>query len=183
MVYKDKKPFFCTHCHGIFSRSFSLKRHTCIETMRVHNPDQKSYRSVLNVGPDLFQTQKRGELSTAVPMLVKNPSTLKQLMRLHSHWEKAVLLYRMHCCFQTGQSSENAHEKSHRWKNALCLYTVSQCDLLSHQPNHLKDCLRMHTLERPFSCKECGDSFWTSFLSSSHIKVVYRSQGNQALLL
>ena len=45
MVYKGKKPFFCTHCHGIFSRSFSLKRHTCIETMRVHNPDQKSYRS------------------------------------------------------------------------------------------------------------------------------------------
>ena len=32
------------------------KRHTCVETMRVHNPDQKSYRAVLNEGPDFFQT-------------------------------------------------------------------------------------------------------------------------------
>ena len=42
------------------------------------------------------------------------------------HWEKAVLLYRMHCCFQTGQSIENAHEKSHRWKKALCLHVHSE---------------------------------------------------------
>ena len=156
---KGKKPFFCTHSHGIFSRSFNLKRHVLRQwgyTIRIRKAidlcSECGARFVSNSDVWKNSSAHTGEKNI-------NPETAYEA----SHWKKAILLYKMHCCFQTGQSTENVHEKSHRWKKALRLYTVSQCDLLSHQRNRLKDPLRIHTGERPFSCKECGDSFQMSY--------------------
>lgn len=79
---KGKKPFFCTHSHGIFSRSFNLKRHVLRQwgyTIRIRKAidlcSECGARFVSN--SDVWK-------NTAVPILVKKTSTLKQHMRLHT---------------------------------------------------------------------------------------------------
>ncbi|XP_058063175.1 gastrula zinc finger protein XlCGF8.2DB-like [Anopheles bellator] len=173
MKIHNKDQHKCPHCPGKFARPCQLKDHIRIHTGEkpFHcNVCSKKFHAARNLHIHMKIHNKDQHKCPHCPGKFARPSQLKDHIRTHTG-EKPFICKVCSKAFHSA-SVLCIHKTIHNKDQHNCPHCSSEFALQYQLKNHI----RTHTDEKPFTCKVCSKEFHSAVNLYSHMKIHDKAQ-------